>query len=85
MSVIRGRGFSLKGQTPVVQAMATYQNLNMVSVITKKGKISWMMVDSSVNLERFIEFLECILYDTGRKVFLILDNLKVHHGMLVQE
>lgn len=84
-SDVRGRGFSLKGQTPVVQATATYQNLSMVSAITNKGKVSWMIVDGSVNIERFIEFLERLLHDAERTVFLVLDNLKVHHGVLVQK
>jgi transposase len=83
-SDVRGRGFSIKGQTPVVQATATYQNLSMVSAITNKDKVSWMIVDGSVNIERFIEFLERLLHDAERKVFLVLDNLKVHHGILVQ-
>lgn len=84
-SDVRGRGFSLKGKTPVVQATATYQNLSMLSAITNKGKISWMIVDGSVNIERFIEFLDRLLRDAKQKVFLVLDNLKVHHGILVQE
>jgi transposase len=84
-SDVRGRGFSLKGKTPVVQATGTYQNLSMVSAITNKGKISWMIVEGSVNIERFLEFLERLLSDAERKVFLVLDNLRVHHGILVQE
>jgi transposase len=84
-SDVRGTGFSLKGKTPVVQATATYQNLSMVSAITNRGKVSWMIVDGSVNIERFIEFLERLIRDAERKVFLVLDNLKVHHGILVQE
>ena len=83
-SDVRGRGFSPKGKTPVVHATAAYQNLSMVSAITNKGKVSWMIVDGSVNIERFIEFLKRLLRDAERKVFLVLDNLKVHHGILVQ-
>ncbi len=84
-SDVRGRGFSPKGQTPVVQATATYQNLSMVSAITNKGKVSWMIVEGSVDIERFIDFLGRLLLDAERKVFLVLDNLKVHHGILVSE
>jgi hypothetical protein len=62
-SYVRGRGFSLKGKTPVVHATATYQNLSMVSAITNKGKVSWMIVDGSVNIERFIKFLERLIRD----------------------
>jgi len=84
-SDVRGRGFAPIGKTPVVQATAAYQNLSMISAITNKGKVSWMIVDGSVNIERFIEFLERLVHDAERKVFLVLDNLKVHHSTLVKE
>lgn len=32
-----------------------------------------------------IEFLERLLKDIQRKVYIILDNLKVHHGKIVAE
>lgn len=84
-SDVRGRGFAPKGKTPVVQATAAYHNLSMVSAITNKGKVSWMIVEGSVNIERFLEFLDRLVRDANRKVFLVLDNLRVHHGILVSE
>jgi transposase len=84
-SDVRGRGFAPKGKTPIVQATATYQNLSMVSAITNKGKVSWTIVEGSVNIERFIDFLGRLLTDAERKVFLVLDNLRVHHSKLVEE
>ena len=33
----------------------------------------------------FIDFLECLVHDTDRKVLFIVDNLKVHHGKMVKE
>lgn len=79
-SDVRGRGFAPRGKTPVVEATATYQNISMVSAITNKGKVQWMFVEGSVNAERFTEFLERLVADTDRKVFLVLDNLRVHHS-----
>ena len=37
-----------------------------------------MIIDKSFNSDKLIEFLEALIKDTHRKVFLILDNLRVH-------
>lgn len=84
-SDVRGRGFSPRGVTPVVSATAKYENLSMISAITNKGKLQWMIVDGTVNIDRFIEFMKLLIKYSRRKIFLIVDNLKVHHGKLVQQ
>jgi transposase len=38
-----------------------------------------MIIDGAFNHEKPIEFFEALAKDAGRKVFLILDNLSVHH------
>lgn len=82
---VRSRGYAPKGKTPVVQATAKYENLSMVSAITNQGKVHWMIVEGGVNVEKFLEFLDALIRDAHHKVFLILDNLKVHHSKLVTE
>lgn len=84
-SDVRGRGFAPRGKTPIVEATATYQNLSMVSAITNKGKVGWMIVEGSVNAEKFKDFLERLVRSAKRKVYLILDNLRVHHSKPVQK
>ena len=34
--------------------------------------------------EKLIEFLAALIKDAGKKVFLILDNLRVHHSKIVK-
>jgi transposase len=82
---VRGRGFSPRGTTPIIQVTSKYENLSMVSAITNKGRVHWMIVDGTVNIERFIDFLKGLIKYSRRKIFLIVDNLKVHHGKLVTE
>lgn len=82
---VRCRGYAPKGKTPVVQATAKYENLSMVSAITNKGHVHWMIVEGGMNIERFIEFLDALVRDAPRKVFLVLDNLKVHHATIVTD
>ena len=50
----------------------------------KKGKTRWMIIDESFNSDKLIEFLEALIKDTERKVFLILDSLRVHHSKPVK-
>ena len=39
-----------------------------------------MIIDGAFNPERLIESFESLVKAAGRKVFLILDNLSVHHS-----
>ena len=80
---VRGRGYAPRGQTPVAMAVGgTREKLSMISTVTNQGRASWMIVDGAFNHERLIEFLQALVRDgrkAGKKVFLILDNLGVHH------
>lgn len=76
----RGRSYAPRGHTPVAKVVAsTRQKLSMISTVTNQGKTRWQIIDGNFNHERLIEFLESLIEDTDRKVFLILDNLGVHH------
>lgn len=79
------RGFAPAGRTPVLDTPARWCKLSMISAITNRGEISFQIVEGSINTERFIEFLERLLQTAGAKVFLIVDNLRVHHAKLVRE
>jgi transposase len=77
---VRGRGFAPRGHTPVACVVGgTRQKLSMISTVTNRGKTCWQIVDGNFNHERLIEFLQLLTKQAGRKVFLVLDNLGVHH------
>jgi transposase len=77
---VRGRGFAPKGQTPIARVVGrTRQKLSMISTVTNQGKTSWEIIDGNFNHERLIEFFKALIAQAGRKVFLVLDNLGVHH------
>ena len=82
---VRGRGYAPKGQTPVAYVVGgTREKLSMISTVTNQGKTRWMIIDGAFNSDRLIEFLEALVKDSPRKVFLILDNLGVHHSKPVK-
>lgn len=82
---VRGRSYAPAGKTPVTFAVGgTRQKLSMIATVTNQGKTRWMIIDEAFNSDRLIEFLEALIKDAGRKVFLILDNLRVHHSKPVK-
>ena len=60
----------------------------MIAIVTNQAKTRWMIINESHDLsfssDKLIEFLGALIKDTQRKVFLILDNLKVHHSKPVK-
>lgn len=82
---VRGRCYAPAGKTPVAFAVGgTRQKLSMIATVTNKGKTRWMIIDEAFNAEKLIEFLGALIKDSKRKVFLALDNLRVHHSKLVK-
>jgi transposase len=82
---VRGRSYAPAGQTPVTYVVGgTRQKLSMIATVTNQGKARWMIIDEAFNADKLIEFLQALIQDAGRKVFLILDNLRVHHSKPVK-
>lgn len=55
-------------------------HINMISAIINRGKLHFMFSADSINAVKLIDFMERLIKDAGRKVYLILDNLRVHHS-----
>ena len=83
---VRGRSYAPAGKTPVAYTVGgTRHKLSMIATVTNRGKAHWMIIDEAFNADRLIEFMQALIKDAGRKVFLILDNLRVHHSKPVKE
>jgi transposase len=80
-----GRSYAPKGKTPVLRLPAKRTSLNMISALTNQGKVRFMIYRENMTAQVLITFMQRLVKDAPRKVFLILDNLKVHHAKLVQE
>lgn len=80
------RGYAPKGKTPVlVLSQSKRSRINLISAITNQGRMRFMMYRDTLSAEVLIRFLERLIREAGRKVFLILDNLRVHHSRKVRE
>jgi transposase len=79
------KGYAPVGQTPVLPVGNEHVKVNMISTISNKGKMRFMFYRGSMNAKVLIKFLRRLVMGTNRKIFLILDNMKDHHAILVQE
>ncbi len=80
----RGRGYAPKGQTPTVYGPAQRFSVSMISSLTNKGQLRFMIYEGGLKVDIFLTFLRRLIKDAKRKVFLIVDNLRVHHAKKVQ-
>ncbi|MBL1263509.1 IS630 family transposase [Candidatus Methylomicrobium oryzae] len=82
---VRGRSYAPSGQTPVAYAPGgKREKLSMIATVTNQGKARWMIIDEAFNADKLIEFLKALIKEVGKKVFLIVDNLRVHHAKPVK-
>lgn len=79
------RGYAPKGKTPVIKLNANHESINMLSAITNQGKVRFRVFEGTMNADILIDFMMRLVNGSKKKVFLILDNLKVHHAKPVKE
>jgi transposase len=73
-----GRSFAPKGQTPVIPRPARRFTYSMISTVTNLGTLRFMIYEGALNAFIFLNFLRRLVNDAPCKVFLIVDNLRVH-------
>ena len=78
-----GRSWAPKGQTPVIARTSKRASKSLISAVSNRGLMRFMFYDGALNVDLFIAFLRRLIKDAGQKVFLIVDNLKVHHAKKV--
>lgn len=82
---VRVRSNAPACKTPVAMARGgTRQKLSMIATETIQGKTRWMIIDEAFDATKIIEFFQALIKDSGKKVFLIWDNLFLHHSKLVK-
>lgn len=77
------RGYAPIGQTPVVRTEAKHIKINMLSAISNRGKLRFVLYKGNMNADKLIDFMRRLVHDSRKKVFLVLDNLRVHHAKKV--
>jgi len=79
------RGYAPCGKTPILSLPVRKDKLSMISAISPRGEVAFRIVEGNINADHFREFLAALIEGASRKVYLVVDNLRVHHAKLVKE
>ena len=79
-----GRSYGRTGKTPAIPGTGQRFGCNMVSALTNRGQLSWMVFRERFTAPVFLEFLRRLVKHAGRKVFLIVDGHPVHRSRKVK-
>jgi len=76
-----GRTWGKKGETPVVQATGARYGMSLISAVTARGHMRFMIKEKGgVNAAVFIEFLKRLLMGATGPIFLIVDRGPAHRA-----
>lgn len=79
-----GRGYAPRGHTPVRHFKGTPEKVNLMSTVTNQGLVRFMLYGGSMNARVLLKFLTRLVRSASKKIFLILDNMRVHHARKVK-
>lgn len=79
-----GTTWAPKGKTPVVKVTGQRFSLNMISAISPRGELRFMVVRGGVGAGVFIEFLKRLVHGRRRPIFLIVDGHPSHRSRKVK-
>ena len=73
-----GRSFSPQGKTPVILGTGQRFRCNLISAITNRGQLQFMVFKERFTVRVLLKFLRRLLRQNQRNIFLILDSHPVH-------
>jgi len=75
-----------KGETPIVRATGARHGISLISAITSKGHMRFMIKEKGgVNADVFIDFLKRLLVGATRPIYLIVDRGPAHRSKKTKE
>jgi transposase len=80
-----GRSYSRRGHTPIIPGAGKRFGCNMISSITNRGRLNFMVFNKKFQSDVFSNFLRRLVRQSTRKVFLIVDSHPVHHSKKVKK
>lgn len=79
-----GRSYGRRGQTPVIPGTGARFGCNMISAITNRGKLYFMVFKKRFEAEVFKEFLSRLVNQGEKKIFIIVDRHPVHRSLKIK-
>jgi transposase len=79
-----GTSYGRRGQTPTIPGTGQRFGCNMISAITNRGQLLFMVFKQRFTTPVFLTFLRRLVRQVGRKAFLIVDGHPVHRATAVK-
>ena len=79
------RGYEPPGRTPIVRIPVRRKSLPMIAAATNQCRVRFMIYPGGLSPERLIVFMQRLIKDARRKVFLIHGNLNMRKAGMVRE
>lgn len=80
-----GRSYAPKGETPIIKRTGQRFSLNMISAISNKGHLQFMIIDGRFNGEVFIDFLKRMIRYSNQKIYFVTDGHPAHKTKKLNE
>lgn len=80
---VTGRSYAPVGHTPAIRATGQRFGCNMISAITNKGALAFMVFQGKFRAPVFVQFLTRLLKAVGSRIYLIVDGHPVHRSASV--
>jgi transposase len=77
------KGYAREGRPARIEVPHRHIRMHLISTITNEGEVHFLTYKESMTAALFIRFLEQLLVETTRKVFLIADRLPAHEAKSV--
>jgi transposase len=79
-------GYAPRGRTPMTKVSHNNKyRVNLISAVSNVGKLRFSLYEDNMTQQKLKIFCTRLIKTVRHKVFLILDNLKVHHGKLFKK
>ena len=79
------KSYAPQGQTPVIKKTGQRFSLNMISAISNKGHLQFMILEGRFNGEVFKTFLQQMIKYSRQKIYFVTDGHPAHKTKMLNE
>jgi transposase len=82
---VAGTSYAPLGHTPVIRATGQRFGCNMISAITNRGELAFMVFHGRFDAQLFSRFMQRLLKQAAGKLYLIVDGHPVHRSVTARK
>ena len=82
---VAGMSHAPMGQTPIIRATGQPFGCNMISAITNRGHLAFMVFRGKFDGRLFVQFMRRLLQQATGKLYLIVDGHPVHRSVVARD